>query len=202
MFINSIRRLSPFVVFLCLIVTSCVKDTVTEQELSKYVQEEQHGLKKTARVGSYNLSVTYRPSDLLVVQELAGRADTMLLASLRQKYEKNYYFVLSIQKNGKEALPENDNNKFSEVLQTISFRMGDHLIMLMDKDTIPLADYSFTRTFGMSTSTDLLLVFEKKKGDTNQVVQINLDEFGLNLGNHSFQFDVADLENIPRIKYW
>jgi len=181
---------------------SCTKQPLSEGELKKYVQEEKHGLKKTIKTGNYNLTVTYKPSDLLVIQELSERKDTVLLAALQRKYAKNHYFILSIQREGKEALPEGDNNKFSEVLQTISFRMGDHLNITMNKDTIPLSDYAFSRTFGMATSTDLLLAFEKKRGKENKVVQINLNEFGLDLGNHSFRFDTEALENIPAVTYW
>jgi hypothetical protein len=57
------------------------------------------------------------------------------------------------------------------------------------------------RTYGLSSTTDLLFVFNKKKAAGTDWVQFNLNEFGLGLGNQRFRFSTMDLEETPQINF-
>jgi len=53
---------------------------------------------------------------------------------------------------------------FSNKLQTLSFKMSEYVnVTTSGKDTIPVADYAFPRTFGLARSTNLLFVFNKEE---------------------------------------
>lgn len=166
--------------------------------------ESDNGLRKEVIVNEYKVRITFRPTDLLIAQELRGTHDSTQVARLKQKYGSHYYFVLSLSKNEHEAIQAGSmpQSQFSNLLQTISFRMGMYVNMTTpQRDTIPLTDFIYNRTFSMGASNDILLVFNKEKVRDQQWVQINLAEFGLGLGHQSLKFHCKDLDQIPEINF-
>jgi hypothetical protein len=157
------------------------------------------------QLGEFKVEATYQPTDLFVLRELGtAKADSTSLKRWFAKYGGHYYFILSISKNGKEAITATQMpyGEFSELLQTVSFRMGEYVNMTTAKqDTIPLADFIYNRTFGMASSSDVLMVFDKKKAANTDWVQINLKELGLGLGTQNFRFDRDRLDQVPNIDF-
>jgi hypothetical protein len=102
----------------------------------------------------------------------------------------------------KEALHQTTLDEYGDLLNTLSFRMHEYVSMTTAKqDTIPVGDFMLNRTFGMSSSTDVLFVFDRAKAKDVDWVQFNLNEFGLGVGNQRFRFDVDDLENAPQVNF-
>jgi hypothetical protein len=188
---------------LCAILQSCgTPEYLPEAELSVFCLDEDHGLTKTVVSKDISIRLTYKPTDLLVVQEMrsfTGSSDDKIV-TLRKKYGPYYYFILSLSRSGKEGLGASGNHaEFSELLQTISFRMGEVVNLTTSHDTIPPADFIYNRTFGLSASTDILLVFDKSAVKGAETVLINLDEFGLGVGKQVVEFKVGDLNSAPRV---
>lgn len=185
-------------------IISCAPSTLTEAELKQFVLEPDNNLMQEETINDVNVRITYRPTDLLVAQELTNAADTAGISSLRAKYNKYYYFVLSLSKNQREAIQASTmpQAQFSELLQTISFRMGAYINMTTNaRDTIPLADYVYNRTFGMGSSNDLLLVFNKEQAKPANWLQINLAEFGLGVGRQALRFNRKELDEVSEIDF-
>jgi hypothetical protein len=176
----------------------------TAEELNQYIQEADHNLAKRTEINGYTLTVTFKPTDLIVSQEL-GEAQTSQadLDQLEKKYSNYYYFILSLSKNNREALqPSETGDQYSDLVQTLSFRMNEYASLTTSaQDTIPVGDFMLNRTFGLSASTDLLFVFNKEKASGKDWVQFNLNEFGLGLGNQRFRFKIEDIESVPRLKF-
>lgn len=175
----------------------------TEKELIAYLQEEGNGLKKTNEVGDYKITVTYRPTDLLVLQEVGEKPTDEAIEKAKSKYQNYYYFILSLSKSGKEALDQSQGfGQYSEMVQKLSFRVPEFVNMTTSaNDTIPVADFILNRTYGLGNSTDILVVFNKEKAKGQEWVQFNLNEFGMNLGNNRIRFRVSDLQNCPRLLF-
>jgi len=175
---------------------------LTTEELTKYISDPDHGLVQHAEVNGYTLDVTYRPTDLLVLQEIDDHADANKIQSVRDKYSKYYYFILSLSKNSKEALHQVGTDQYSELVQTLSFRMGGYVnLTTSSRDTIPTTDFVMDRTYGLSSATSLLFVFDREKTKDKDWVQFNLNEFGLGVGNQRFRFRTRDLSEAPGIKF-
>lgn len=185
--------------------SSCGSRLVSENELKKYVLDESNGVRKVVHSGEMKVDAILRPSDLLVLQELRGNAkDTTALHRLQKKYAGQYYFILNISRDGREVVTPGQlsYDHFSDVLQNISFRMGEYVNMTTSKqDTIPLMDFMFNRTFGMGSGSEVLLVFDKKKITDAGWLQINLSELGLGLGLQNFRFRRSDLEEVPHLDF-
>ncbi|HTJ52105.1 MAG TPA: hypothetical protein VL443_21735 [Cyclobacteriaceae bacterium] len=189
--------------FICLTVAGCSPpEYLTAEELTKYISDPDHGLVQHAEVNGYSMDVTYKPTDLLVLQEAGDHADDLKITALRDKYSKYCYFILSLSKNSKEALHQVEPNQYGDLVQTLSFRMGGYVNMTTSlHDTIPTTDFVLDRTYGLSSVTSLLFVFDREKAKDKDWVQFNLNEFGLGVGNQRFRFRIKDLENTPKIKF-
>ena len=173
------------------------------EKLSAFVVDEEHGLKKSAALGNVNIEVTYRPVDLLVYQEIGKQVvDAKEIENLRKKYNQYIYFILSLSNDSKEALHQTGGSQYSELVQTLSFRMNDYVTLTTAaSDTIPVGDFMLNRTYGMSSSTDLLFVFSKEKAIGQDWIQFNLNEFGLEVGNQRFRFSMKDIEEVPEVNF-
>jgi hypothetical protein len=175
----------------------------TEKELVAYLQDEENGLKKTNEVGDYKVTVTYRPTDLLVKQEVGDKPTQEAIAKANKKYQNYYYFILSLSKSGKEALDQSQGfGQYSEMVQKLSFRVPEFVNMTTSaSDTIPVADFILNRTYGLGSSTDILVVFNKEKAKGQTWVQFNLNEFGMNLGNSRIRFKTDDIDGCPKLLF-
>jgi hypothetical protein len=194
-----------FLLLLFLSLSSCTPEFLTEEELTAYVLDEDNNLTKTSTSNGFDIKVTYRPTDLLIAQE-AGDKELAAeeLKRLQDKYGNYYYFILSISKDNKEGLYKQQGgfDQFSELVQTLSFRMATYVNMTTSgKDTIEVADFIFSRTYGMGSATSLLFVFNKEEAAGDEWLQFNVKEFGMGLGNQTFRFRKEDLDTAPKIKF-
>ncbi|MFM9841172.1 MAG: hypothetical protein ACKVOQ_23110 [Cyclobacteriaceae bacterium] len=191
-----------FPLLLIVLVVGCKpKSFSSEKELVAYIQNEENGLKKTNEVGDYKVTVTYRPTDLLIKQEVGENSTQEAITKARKKYQNYYYFILSLSRSGKEALDQSQGfGQYSEMVQKLSFRVPEFVNMTTSaSDTISVADFILNRTYGLGSSTDILVVFNKEKAKEQTWVQFNLNEFGMNLGNNRTRFKVNDLDNCPHL---
>jgi hypothetical protein len=182
---------------------SCQKEFLTPEELNVFVSDDSNGCVSSVKAGATNVTVQYRPTDLLVHQEVGDNpAEPAKIAALREKYSPYYYFILSLSHNNKEALHQTGGAEYSELVQTLSFRMSEYVSMTtVSGDTIPVSDFMLNRTYGMSSTTDVLFVFSKEKAAGKEWIQFNLNEFGLGVGNQRFRFETRDLEGTPKVKF-
>jgi hypothetical protein len=186
------------------LICSCSNPAYLSQEdLSQYLSTS-HKLSNAIVSNDVTIKVTYKPTDLLVAQELGMNKNPTEkeIRDARNKYNSHYYFAVSFSKSGREILSASTGgvNNFSDLLQRISFRMAEVVnLTTSNRDTIPVADYVYNRSFGMGHSTDLLFVFDKSKTKNSESIQINLDEFGLGTGKQSIRFNVSDLQSAPKI---
>lgn len=189
---------------LLLFVAACEPAIYDKDGLNAYILEEGNGMVKTTQRKGYDLTLYNRPTDLWVAQEIRNeQATDALINSYRDKYDDYLYFILKISKEGKEALYTSGNHgSFSEVLQNLSFRMGAFTEMVTSaRDTIPLADSHYSRLYGQSGSTSVMIAFNKEKIKETEWVQVNLSDLGLGTGRTTYRFDTKELLSAPQIEF-
>lgn len=186
-----------FLFFVTLI--SCKKDIDLEKdELIDYVKNEENGFSQTKEINGVTINLTYRPTDLMVSQEMSNLINEKKINpdSVKNKYKNNLYFVLSYSRDNKEILSTitRSREEFNTVQNTLTFDMLNKVSLVnQDKDTIRLLDYNFPRTYGMSRATSLLFVFERNKilNKSDELVFKILD-IGIGTGDVKFRYP-ADL---------
>ena len=135
-----------------------------------------------ARLGMLNMTLTYRPSELIAWQEYKGSNSRMEghFATLKSQFSPYQYFLLTLSQNGGEIMAQQAGNpqEFSQRLHQLSFGMAPFVSLITSKgDTLPLADYAHSRTFGAGKSTTLLFAFEVEKTEGLEWLTFSLDEF-------------------------
>ncbi|MEP5363803.1 MAG: hypothetical protein ABJQ37_08190 [Reichenbachiella sp.] len=193
---------SRYLIVLLFLVACSSPSYLTEEELGQFVLEPSNGLIKQSEANGLELQVYYKPTGLLVAQELNSAEDTSQYRILNKKYGKYAYFILDLSSNNKNALYESGSyDRFSENLQTLAFRMDQYANLTTSKsDTIPVGDFIYPRMYGMSSSATVMFVFNREKINEADWVSFNLSEFGMGSGNQQFRFDVDDLEQVPKLK--
>ena len=189
---------------LLLLLSACSKKEVvnSEQELRQYVLDDENGLWQIKDIEQLKISLRYRPQDLLVLQEIDDeKFDENTVQEKKNKYGQYQYFVLSFSQDEQGMLYAQKNQKdFSSVLQILSFRLGEFVYGVVDGEEIPLADYQFSRLYNKSGETSVLIAFENKVKEDNEL-KIVVDEFGLGVGRQEFVVKGTDIAAVPRLNF-
>ncbi len=197
-----LRREIYLVVVIVFLVSCNSKTFNNEEELWTYLKNEDNGYIQHKKVNGYDFSLLYKPTDVLVLQELGEAKDAEKVAALREKYNKYLYFNLSMSKNNKELLstaPKN-RNEFGAMVNQLAFGLGEKVhLYTQQKDTIALADFVYPRMYGMSRSTDVLLVYPREQLN-DDYINFTIEDLGLYTGEVKFKIPTNSINNEPKLK--
>ncbi|WP_340076404.1 hypothetical protein [Leptobacterium sp. I13] len=204
--LTSIFPLPTSIFLIVLALSGCTSKTFdTEEALWVHLKEEKNGYIHQKLVNGITYNIIYRPTDLLVKQELPKNATQHTIDSLRNKYGQYLYFNLSMAANNRELLSNvaGNKNQFGAMVNQLAFGMGDKVhLYTSKKDTIPLLDYIYPRMYGMSNSTTMMLVYPRDEKITNEkYINISIEDIGLFTGEVTFKILVAPLKNEPKLKF-
>lgn len=184
------------------------KSFETEQELWDYIKNPEHGYFQKKHINGYDFSLLYKPTDLLVQQELSdemqGQQRVQKTKELREKYGKYLYFSLSMSSNGKELLsttPKN-RNEFGQMVNQLAFGMGSKVhLFTSKKDTLNLLDYNYPRMYGMGGATTMLFIYPKdQKYLDDEYLNFTIEDLGIYTGEVKFKIGTDILERKIEIK--
>ena len=182
---------------------ACNSKPTTVAGLEAFIADESNHVSKSVTTDNgLVVRVSYRPTDLWIAQELGSAHATVdQVTESRGKYKDYLYFILSISRQGTEALEQVASEHYGDLVQTLSFRMDQYVALKTEKKNIPVSNFIMNRTYGSGTSTDILFVFEKNKASGSPWVQFEVEEFGLGTGNLHFRFEMDELEQLPEIQF-
>jgi len=188
-----------------LLFSSCAtKSFDTSEALLKYIQQPDQGYHHTKTVNGVDFSLLYKPTDLLVDQELTQKPDKSIVDSLRNKYSQYLYFNLSMSKNNQELLSNVAGNRqqFGAMVNQLAFGMEQKIhVFTPHKDTIPMVDYIYPRMYGMSGATSLLLVYPRKEISNQEYVHLTIEDLGFYTGEVKFKIPTTSINSEPKIKF-
>ena len=195
-----------FSVLLIVCFCSCVSKTFdSKEEMWKYLRKEEHGYLQTKTVNGYDFSLLYKPTDLLVAQELGEDKQENKIKELRSKYRKYLYFTLSMSKDNKELLSVTPKNRqeFGAMVNELAFGMGKKVHVLSPKkDTLELLDYVYPRMYGMSRNTSMLFVYPRdEKFLKEDYLAVVIGDLGTYTGEVKFKVPTRLLKNEPTLNF-
>ncbi len=173
-------------------------ETLSHEELLRYIQEPANGLTRKEEQGLLRASLTYRPADLLVWQELGDKSEIhdSLLRNAEERYDAYWYFILSLSQDGRDPL--GGGPALADNLQKLSFELDRYVYAVIDQsDTIFLSDYYTPRLFGISGAAPVLLAFRKK----GSFEQLDVIFQGFGGAGMRFPFSRRDIDRIPRLDF-
>lgn len=192
------------VLSLLLLSGACHPKEVSRKKLVAMIQHDAT-LNQEREVNGIKIAMKYIPGQLLVAQELENKGAGGIgeLPTLERKYEGQYYFRLSLSKDGKElARQAGSAGQYSDMIRLLSFELGKYVNASTETvDSLGLSDYAFEQDFGMSTENKILLVFRKKDFDRSDRINVNVGEFGLGTGSMRFVFSKHEMKGLPALDY-
>lgn len=195
-----------FVLIILLIATSCSNNTFnTEDELLDYLKEESNGYTHNKTVNGVDFTLTYRPTDLMVNQELGDSITSNKIETLRNKYSKYLYFNLNMSRNNQELLNSAVGSKkeFGQMVNQLAFGMNEKVhLYTQSKDTIEMADFIYPRMYGMSKATSILFVFPRDKESLKEdVLNFTIEDIGFYTGEVKFKIETQKLTKQPKLAF-
>jgi hypothetical protein len=201
---NMVRN-SLFALLLLLFICSCAKTFETQEEMNDYIKDEDNGYSYKKNVAGVDYVLEYRPTDLLVKQELGDKTDATQVDKLRQKYSKYLYFNLSMSKNDQELLNglARDKARFGQMVNELAFGMEEKVhLCTIDKDTLAMADFIYPRMYGMSNATSIMIVYPRDAKFMEQgYLNFVIEDLGLDTGDINFKLNMQALQKEPQLLF-
>ena len=193
---------TPLIVLALLSIFACQEQQiVSEQELKDYILDPEHGLRKQKKKNEVDIEVIYRPTDLILAQQLDGITDEKERSSTIKNFDTLSYFVIKLSRKGQEV--ENtyvsDNDKFVRVTNYLSSAIAGNIRMIIEKDTLSALDAVYTRMYGAASATSVMAVFNTDVRKKNGTLKFFLDDTELGLGQNEFEFDLSDIKKTPTL---
>ena len=192
--------------FFLFILTSCGNKTFeTPEKLAKYINDEENQYKYSKTISGVEYVLTYRPTDLIVQQELVNKKDIKQIELARKKYSKYMYFNLSMSMNDKELLSNvaGDKAKFGQMVNDLAFGMEEKVnLYTPQKDTLTMTDFIYPRMYGMTKSTSIMIVYPRdKKYLDNEYLNFTIQDLGLYTGEVKFKINTKAILSEPELKF-
>lgn len=202
---RSMTRNSLLLLSLLLMISSCGKTFDTVDEMNDYIQDSDYGYNYNKTIAGVDYVLQYRPTDLLVQQELGDQVDASQVDKLRQKYNKYLYFNLSMSKNNQELLNgvAQDKTRFGQMVNDLAFGMEEKVhLYTPEKDTLQMADFIYPRMYGMSNATSIMIVYPRDNKFVNQdYLNFVIQDLGLDTGDIKFKLNMQALKEEPQLKF-
>lgn len=186
----------------------CADKTFEDRDsLLEYLKEFDNGYCLRKKVNGFRYDLMYKPTDLLVFQELSSEKNYDLhdVVRLRNKYGKYMYITLSISKNNKELLSSTPKNRkeFTDMVHRLVFKMKKSVHLFnQNKDTLEMLDYVYPRLYGTTRSTEILFVYPKdKKYLNNEFLYFTIEDLGNYTGEIKFEIKTNKILNEPSLDY-
>lgn len=177
-----------------------------EKEIREYVLNPANGLHHTLRVNQTLISLSYKPIDLFLAQDLK-RFHTLrqhVVDSLRSLYSGNLYFALDLSINGREIESQFLTNKlaYDQVLQYLNHDIGKQISVTVDNlKNLPISGHVFVRMYGSKSKTHLVIAIKRNEIITSSKFEVIIDDTVLGIGKHIFSFKTNDIINTPSLEF-
>jgi hypothetical protein len=188
-----------------MIISSCSKIFDTQEEMSVYINDEDNGYHYKKTVNGIDYTLQYRPTDLLVKQELSENYTQKQVQDLRARYGKFIYFNLSMSKNNEELLSgmAQDKQRFGQMVNDLAFGMDEKVYLYTPKkDTLSMVDFIYPRMYGMTDATVIMIVYPRDKKYMNEdYLNFTVEDLGMDTGEIKFKIKTNKLTDEPQLRF-
>jgi hypothetical protein len=196
---------NSLLLLLLIFISSCGHTFETPEEMTAFIADEDNDYQYKKKVNDVDYVLQYRPTDLLVKQELPEKYNPQQVEALRAKYSKYLYFNLSMSKNNQELLNgmARDKQKFGQMVNDLAFGMDEKVhLYTPEKDTLEMADFIYPRMYGMTNATVIMLVYPRDdKFMKKDYLNFTIEDLGLDTGELRFKLKTQALQNEPQLQF-
>lgn len=189
--------------FIICFLSSCQRQKVSTDSYLEYVNNPSNGLLETIDIGDLTFIAQYRTNlhDVLSFNSRSFKSQVELDSMLNEK-KGTRTFTFSIKSNikGEDVLAKDlmNQQQYEQRIQYLIGAIQNDFFLIQGKDTIPCIMHHFERTYHLSESQKLMLVFElpeKSVGDSECKLMYKDKVFGV--GNIVFTFSQKAINAVP-----
>lgn len=185
---------------------SCSSNTFdSQEELLSHINDLDNNYSQEKVINGVKFKLTYKPTDLMISQELGESGSQDEINKLKSHYEKYLYFNIGMSKNNRELLSTvpKSRQEFGSLTNQLIFGMQQKIhLFTEEKDTLHMIDYTYPRLFGISKSTSLLLVYPRDESLTEtDFLNLTIEDIGLFTGEVKFKILAKLLRNEPKLAF-
>lgn len=189
-----------------LLLGGCSGPLLPPAEYRAYLTDPAHGLSHTTEANGATVTCTYRPLDLLVLQDLAAAPATTPAGrdSLARAYAGKTYCTLTLARNGAEIENQfvSDPATYQQVLTYLNTGIAaDAFLATTARDSVPAVASMYVRQYGTTGRSTVLLIFDTRQLAPQQGFHLTLRGQRLGLGTLRFPFAASDLAALPALKF-
>ena len=181
------------------------KEFSNESDLLNFIKDEVNGYSYIKTINGVDYNLMYRPTDVMVNQELDGEISEENVNELRNKYKNYMYFNLRMGKNNKELLSSQPKSRdeFGAMVSQLVFGMKDKVHMYTPSlDTLEMTDFVYPRMYGMTDATTILFVFPRDDKYLNEeYLNFIIQDLGSYTGDVKFKVPVDKLLKEPTLSF-
>lgn len=189
-----------------LLLTSCGTTPLPLASYRAYLADPTNGLTHTTEANGVTITCTYRPTELLMAQDIANTptATSAIRDSLTRAYAGKTYCTLTLARQGSEIENQfvNDPATYQQVLTYLNTGItADAFLVTTSRDSVAAAASMYVRQYGTTGHSTLLLVFDTHQLTPAHGFHITLRGQRLGLGTLRFPFSAHDLATLPSLKF-
>ena len=187
-----------------LLAAACSASAVDPAQYRAYLADPAHGLTHTREVNGAVLTCTYRPTELLVLQEVGSSGSTPATRdSMARAYAGKTYCALTLARNGGEIENQFVTNPpaYQQALSYLSTGLAATatLASATTPDSVSALTSMHLRDFGMTGHSTVLFVFDTRQLATDGGFTVTFRDRYFGLGTQRFAFAARDLAAVPTL---
>lgn len=187
--------------------TSCTSNLDQAHYLA-YLTDPKHGLTLTQETDGATITCTYRPTDLVVSQELAsneGDSRSLMVDSVRKAYATKLYCFLSLARDGGEIENANirDETALGQAISYLNNGIAQDVFVrgLGQPDSVAALASTYPRQYGNTGRSTVLLVFPATHLDVSRGFTCSFRDSQFGLAPVRFVFTASSLRALPRLQF-
>lgn len=165
----------------------------TKRELYAFLMDKKNNLIKADSMEKVKYVLCYKPEELI--------ASTIFSSASNDKKKVNsLFFILQVSYEGNDLLHHsNVPYNYKRVLNNISFNLEKYLYVVIDKqDTLALCNSSYSRLYGQTNQSSLLLYFQSKM--EFELCEVFVKDFVFETDDIlKFKFKNEDIKKCPHL---
>ncbi|MDQ2770292.1 MAG: hypothetical protein M3Y54_07310, partial [Bacteroidota bacterium] len=170
---------------------------LTAAEYRAYLNDPAHGLTREQNQNGTTVICSYRPTPLLVLQEIAGKdVSPAVQDSVAATYEGKTYCTITLSRNGAEFETQFVSTPlfYQQFLAYLNTGIAaDAYLVTTSQDSVSAIASMYLRQYGTTGNSTILLVFDTKKRSIESGFHLTLLAQRLGLGTLKFNFSARDL---------
>jgi hypothetical protein len=195
------------IILTALVFFSCRTEDLTIREYINWVGKKDNGLYKDKKVDDFKFSCMLRPIEWISIHEIDKlKLNINSYDSIKKTYEGLQYFALKIVNSKIPELvsykAEGDNEAYQNNFNYYTGGMKNDIYLVDNNDTLPCVLFHYERNYGSSPVNIFDIAFKdnSRKKEEKEEKQLVFNGEHIGVGIIKFDFEKADLKNIPKLK--